>query len=61
MTIKNLVTEIVMREGRKSNVAIGDVREIVGLLSDIIYASDDAVGVVLMLLRNGKQRAKKKK
>ena len=62
MKIKDLVQEIVKREGGKSNVKIGDVREIVGIVSDLIYesASRDFYDVNDMLYTNGKRRAKRK-
>lgn len=36
MTKAQLIKEICKREGKKSNVKIGDVREIISILSDII-------------------------
>lgn len=62
MTIKQIVKEICKREGLKSQTSIGNVREIVGHLSDLI--ADKYAEVVLPLYKNGlkrHQKAKKKK
>ena len=36
MTIKKLASEIAKREGKKSQTQIGDIREILSILSDMI-------------------------
>lgn len=43
MTLKDVVQEVVTREGKKSNVAIGDVREIIRILCDIELETGGAV------------------
>ena len=66
MTIKELVSEIAKREAGKSNVKVGDIREIIGHLSDMVFV-DELYGdiklnnLVSMLYANGKRRAKKAK
>jgi hypothetical protein len=54
--MKALASEIAKREGKKSQVKMGDVREILGILSDLAFA--DPVGVVGLLIKNGMRRAK---
>ena len=36
-TIKKLASEIAKREGKKSQVSIGNIREILGHISDLFY------------------------
>lgn len=65
MTIKQLTTELCKREGLKSQTAIGNVREIVGHLSDMVYHDWNQEApmewVTFDCLRdNGEKRAKKK-
>jgi len=58
MNIKKLASIIAKKEGKKSQVKIGDVKEMLGILSDILYA-DFSVSVILY--KNGFNRAKRKK
>jgi hypothetical protein len=58
MNIKQAQNEIVKREGGKSNIIIGDVREVIGHLSDLMF--EDST-LVAMLIANGARRAKRKK
>lgn len=63
MTIKEIVAEIAQREGKKREVSVGDIREIVGVISDLLYL-DESVGsgdYLDILIRNGKRRSKRKK
>ncbi len=60
MTIKELVSKIAKLEGKKHQASVGDVREIVGLVSDEVFASNDPVSFMLELSQNGKHRAKRK-
>jgi len=63
-TIKQLASEIAKKEGKKSNVKIGDVREILSILSDMIYDEMSPLyegGAFTSLYQNGKRRAKRKK
>ena len=56
MKINKLCSLIAKREGKKHQATIGDVREIVGIVSDVIWTSTDTLAE---LLANGKRRAKK--
>lgn len=57
-TMKDLATAIAKQEGKKTQARIGEVREILSVLSDMIYL--DSV-LIELLINNGKKRAKKKK
>lgn len=68
-TINQLVKKLCQLEGLKSQTSVGNVRELVGHLSDILYQDlaninflfDDPEGVVIKLLYfNGRKRASKK-
>lgn len=62
MTIKELVSHIAKLEGKKHEASVGDIKEIVGLLSDLFYNAesqgDHSVG--LSIYYNGKRRANKR-
>lgn len=56
MSMRKLASKIAKTEGKKSQVKIGDVREIVGIISDLIYK--DCRGHVFQeLYKNGHRRA----
>lgn len=57
MKIRQLCSHIAEREGLKSRVKIGDIREIVGIVSDAVVAS---VEVASAIHENGKRRAKRR-
>lgn len=57
MKIAEIVKLLVQKEAGKSEVKIADVREIVGIISDLVYADAEAVS---SLIANGKRRSKKK-
>jgi hypothetical protein len=62
MTIKELVKFIVEKEGKKKEVAVGDVREIIAILSEVLATEDGQIGRVETysnLVKNGKRRLKK--
>lgn len=59
MTIRSLASRIAKLEGRKSQTRIADIREILSLLSDIMYAEPADCSSVLY--DNGKKRLKRKK
>lgn len=67
MTIKELVSHIAKQEGKKHQASVGDVREIVSLISDMFYADlnekepRDCISTIAALYKNGKRRAKRKK
>lgn len=54
MSLRDLVRKIAEREGRKSQAKIGDIREIIGILSDIV---EEDPKVLDLIGRNGKRRA----
>lgn len=58
-TIKALAKEICKREGKKKQVDIAQVSEILGVLSDIVY--DDFYHTLGLLFWNGHRRWKKRK
>jgi hypothetical protein len=61
MTLNELATEIAKREGNKSQARIGDIREIIGILSDLSYNTPQtALDVLNMLVASGAKRAKMK-
>lgn len=60
MTINKLASKIAKIEGKKSEVSIGNIREILGIISDILYM--DALensDIYMCLYQNGKKRANK--
>jgi hypothetical protein len=62
MTIKELVKFIVEKEGKKKEVSVGDVREIIAILSEVLATEDGQIGRVETysnLVKNGKRRLKK--
>lgn len=58
MTINELAQAIAKREGHKSQSRIGDIREILAIISDMSYDSHDCVSTII---KNGIKRANKKK
>jgi len=64
MKINDLSKEIANREGKKSQAKIGDIREIIGILSDIITENKESYGgfnpVIFNLAMLGLKRAKRK-
>ena len=63
--LQALASQIARAEGKKSQVKIGDIREIVGLISDVVYqewrseGSDGVDKLIELLLNNGLARRKK--
>lgn len=65
MKIKDLITKVMKQEGKKHQAIIGDVREIVGLVSDIVFKEARSrvpimETTVIQLHKNGEKRAAKK-
>ena len=58
MNLKELYKVIAKREGKKSEVSIGNIREIVGIIADILVKHPKTVST---LYRLGQRRAKKNK
>lgn len=65
MTINKIAKEIAKREGKKSQARYGDIREILGILSDIIAENKESYGgfnpVVFSIALLGAKRSKKNK
>jgi hypothetical protein len=67
-TINALVKELCKREGLKSQTSIGNVREVIGHLADIIHEEEydgdeysEPSETAILLFDLGKRRAKRKK
>lgn len=58
MNIKEIASAIAKAEGHKSQARIGDIREILGILADMTYQSEEPVRAIVAL---GIARAKRKK
>lgn len=59
MKINDIAKEIAKREGKKSQARIGDIREILGILADMIYEFNTGQ-VMIPMLDLGEKRAKKR-
>ena len=57
MTYKELVAQIATREGRKSQVKVGDIKEILSILADL---NAEGTGALAVLEKLSESRAKKK-
>ncbi|WKV32896.1 hypothetical protein MAC3UK_0009 [Bdellovibrio phage MAC3UK] len=57
MKIGQLASLIAKKEGHKSQARIGDIREILSILSDLSYGSPEPLNAIV---KNGIARAKKK-
>jgi len=62
-TIRALASEISKREGKKSQARIGEIREVLAILSDMVYDLDaiERHSLECLLWENGRKRAKRKK
>ena len=58
MKIAEIVKHLVQKEAGKSEVKVADVREIVGIISDLVYSNAEALS---SLIANGNRRSKKKR
>lgn len=58
MTIRKLASLLARKEGKKTQARIGEIRELLAILSDLVYA--DSEPILEMLWSNGLARAKKK-
>lgn len=56
--MKDLASKIAKLEGKKHQSSIGDVREIIGLVSDAIWK--DPQGILILLCDNGRRRKERK-
>lgn len=60
-SLKAVASEVAKREGGKSEVAIGDIRQIIAILADMVFESPSfAWKFSLMLWEAGKKRAARK-
>lgn len=65
--VSALAQEVARREGKKVQVSIGNIREVIAKLSDIIYDGKvlgdkvNPTDVVAVLILNGHNRSKRKK
>ncbi len=59
MTLNKLAKEITLREGKKKQINIAQVKEIIGIISDLVYEMKTE-SLVKKLWDNGEKRAKKK-
>ena len=62
-TIRALASAIAKREGKKSQAKIGEIRESLSILSDMVYAESQIsppVGIFDIILTNGYRRSKRK-
>lgn len=57
MKIAQLASAIAKKEGHKSQSRIGDIREMLSILSDMSYDSPEPINAII---KNGIARAKKK-
>ena len=60
MTVTKLASTIAKREGKKSETNIGNIREILGILSDMVVEDMNGFAIYDCLIINGLRRAKKK-
>lgn len=58
MQIRELASLVAKKEGHRSQSRIGDIREILSILSDLSYDSQE---VIHAIVQNGIQRAKRRK
>lgn len=62
MTILSLAKELCRRDGKKKQVDIAQMKEILGMLSDIFWSEPmGVVRLVQIFVESGMKRAKKKK
>ncbi len=65
-TLRELATMLAKSEGKKHQASIGDIRELIGLISDEIYKNETKRGaktghLIMSLYTNGGRRAAKAK
>ena len=58
MTLAALASKVASLEGRKVQVSVGNVREILSILSDLAFSDPE---VLRILLENGKRRSTRRK
>lgn len=62
MNINKLASEIAKREGKKTQARIGEIREVLAILSDILHEEFSArnFNTFANIYNNGKRRSKTK-
>jgi len=62
MKIKDLVGLVAKNEGKKKQTPVGNVREIIGLISDVLFSElfNGDSETLKELYKNGSRRTKKK-
>lgn len=63
MTIKQLAVKLCKKEGKKKQVNVAQMHEVLGIVSDILHhewENSVRLSVLSVLLNNGAKRAKKK-
>lgn len=64
MTLKELTVYLSEKEGKSKEVSVGNIREILGIISDLMFSevtTGELKGSTFEnLYKNGKRRAKKK-
>jgi len=58
MKLKHLASLVCLREGKKRQISIGNAREVIAIISDLVYEKPH---VMLALLTNGERRSLKRK
>lgn len=61
--IKALQSRLAKKEGKKSQISMGDAREVIGIISDELYQDEISGGpltLYIALMVNGLKRSKKK-
>lgn len=58
MNVRELASKIAKIEGHKSQSRIGDIRELISILADLSYESNEPIQAIIKL---GIARAKRKK
>lgn len=67
ISVGQLVTMLTKKEGKIGQVKVGDMREVIAILSDLIYqdvikaADHQMLGVISALFVNGRRRYKRQK
>lgn len=59
MTIKQLCNQLSKAEGKKHQASVGDVRELIALLSDMLYTDSQWMSLYNTIVENGRRRSKK--
>lgn len=60
MSPKELASKIAKIEGHKSQARIGDIREIISIISDLSYQSEEPLQAIIKLGISRSKRRKKK-